>query len=149
MSTSTLSIGDAIKNRGSLHTLSDEVVIPDARVQEIVRHAILHSPTPFNCQSGRAVVLLKEEHRKFWDLAYEAAKGSVPPPLFEKVFGPRIKTFRPAYGTVSFVKALWGIGVDIRVCVQILFYESGDALKATAEKMPVVKDKIPQCEQRH
>lgn len=34
------------------------------------------------------------------------------------------------------------------VCVWILFYESADALKATAEKMPIVKDKIPQCEQR-
>lgn len=36
----------------------------------------------------------------------------------------------------------------ISVCVQILFYESADALKKTEEKMPIVKDKIPQCEQR-
>ena len=34
------------------------------------------------------------------------------------------------------------------ICVQILFYESANALKATEEKMPIVKDKIPQCEQR-
>ncbi|OCK78351.1 nitroreductase [Lepidopterella palustris CBS 459.81] len=125
MSRSTLTVGDAIKNQGSLHVRSDDVEIPDARVQDIVRDAILHSPTPFNCQSGRAVVLLKEEHNKFWDMAHEAAKASVAPPVFEKTFAPRIKMFRAAYGT-------------------ILFYESARALKATEEKYPIVKDKIPQ-----
>ena len=34
------------------------------------------------------------------------------------------------------------------VDVQILFYESANALKKTEKKMPIVKDKIPQCEQR-
>lgn len=106
MSRSTLTVGDAIKNRGSLHVLSDDVEIPDARIQDIVRDAILHSPTPFNCQSGRSVVLLKEEHKKFWDMAHEVAKASVAPPVFEKVFQPRIKMFFAAYGTVSLVRAL-------------------------------------------
>ena len=106
MSTSKLTIGDAFKNRGSLHTLSDDVEIPDARVQDIVRDAILHSPTAFNCQSGRAVVLLKQEHKKFWDMAQECAQASVPPQVFEMVFGPRIKMFHAAYGTVSLVMAL-------------------------------------------
>jgi hypothetical protein len=32
------------------------------------------------------------------------------------------------------------------VRIQILFYESADALGVIAEKMPLVKDKIPQCE---
>ncbi|KAM3082119.1 hypothetical protein ACMFMG_004568 [Clarireedia jacksonii] len=125
MSPSTISLLDAIKGRSSLHALSDEVDIPDARVQEIVREGILHSPTPFNCQSGRAVVLVKAEHKKFWDLAHDAAKGSVPPAVFEKVFGPRIQMFRAAYGT-------------------ILFYESVNAMQASIEKMPIVKDKMPQ-----
>ena len=105
MSTSTLSVGEAFKNRGSLHTLSDDVDISDARVEEIVRDGILHSPSAFNSQSGRAVILLKEEHKKFWDMALGAAKGAVPPQVFEMVFGPRIKLFRAAYGTVSLVKA--------------------------------------------
>jgi predicted oxidoreductase (fatty acid repression mutant protein) len=102
MSTSTLTVGDAIKNRGSLHVLSADVDIPDARIQDIVRDAILYSPSAFNGQSGRAVVLLKEEHKKFWDMALEVAKATVAPPVFEKAFGPRIKMFREAYGTVSF-----------------------------------------------
>ncbi|PQE21608.1 fatty acid repression mutant protein [Rutstroemia sp. NJR-2017a WRK4] len=125
MSPSTISLLDAIKGRSSLHTLSDDVDIPDSRVQEIVREGILHSPTPFNCQSGRAVVLVKAEHKKFWDLAHESAKSKVPTAVFEKVFAPRIKMFRAAYGT-------------------ILFYESGNAMQAVCDRMPIVKDKMPQ-----
>lgn len=102
---STLSLLDAIKGRSSLHALSDDIDIPDARIQEIVREGILHSPTPFNCQSGRAVVLVKAEHKKFWDMAHDAAKTSIPPALFETRFEPRIKMFRAAYGTVSLAKA--------------------------------------------
>lgn len=106
MTRSTLTIGEAIKNRGSLHTLTDDVEVSDALIQEIVQDAVLHSPTAFNSQTSRAVVLLKEEHKKLWDIIYEAAQSKIAPPVFEKVFGPRVKSFRPAYGTVSLVTAL-------------------------------------------
>ncbi len=125
MSRSTLAIGDAIKNRQSLHVLSDDVQIPDALVQDIVRDAILHSPTPFNCQSGRTVVLLKEEHKKFWGMAHEVAKAAVAPPVFEKSFEPRIKMFRAAYGTVSLVggpQQMIGY-VDMRACPDLVLRE--------------------------
>lgn len=103
MAASKVTLLDAIKNRGSLHVLSDDVSISDERIHEIVREGILHAPSAFNCQAGRAVVLLKEEHKKFWDLAHDAAKASVPPQLFEKAFEPRVKMFRAAYGSVSLV----------------------------------------------
>ncbi|KAI1325190.1 nitroreductase [Xylariaceae sp. FL0255] len=121
----TLNLLKAIKNRGSLHMLSDGVAISNERILEIVKDGILHSPTPFNCQSGRTVVLLKDEHKTFWDLAYNAAKANVPPQIFEKAFEPRVKMFRAAYGT-------------------ILFYESQEAIDQAVARMPVVKDKMPQ-----
>ncbi|KAK5625733.1 hypothetical protein RRF57_001449 [Xylaria bambusicola] len=104
MSANTLSLLDAIKQRSSLHVLTNDVSIPDARIQEIVREAILHAPSPFNCQSGRAVVLLKDDHKKFWDIAHDAAKAAVPPAAFEKAFEPRVKMFRASYGTVGHAK---------------------------------------------
>lgn len=116
MQRSTLPIGEAIKTRGSLHNLSDDVHIPDEVVKEVVRDAILHSPTPFNCQSGRAVVLLKEQHKKFWDLTHDVAKVAIAPPIFEKAFGPRIKMFRAAYGTVSPLSFLALHGHVINIC---------------------------------
>ncbi|KAI3339637.1 nitroreductase [Ustulina deusta] len=125
MSANTVSLFEAIKQRCSLHTLTSDVSISDARIQEIVREGILHAPTPFNCQSGRAVVLLNDEHKKFWDMAHDAAKASVPPQAFEKAFEPRVKMFRAAYGT-------------------ILFYESQDAIDKVGGKVPMVKAMMPQ-----
>ncbi|KAI0154715.1 nitroreductase [Xylariaceae sp. FL1272] len=122
---SSVGLAEAIKGRSSLHLLSDESPISDERIQEIVREGILHAPTPFNCQSGRAVVLVKDEHKKFWDLAHTAAKAAVPPQVFDKAFDPRVRMFRAAYGT-------------------ILFYESQDAIDKTSQKAPMVKEKMPQ-----
>ncbi len=119
MSANTVSLFEAIKQRCSLHTLTSDVSISDARIQEIVREAILRAPTPFNCQSGRAVVLLNDEHKKFWDIAHDAAKASVPPQAFEKAFEPRVKMFRAAYGTVYHTKKPTRLGdfADLSTCV--------------------------------
>ncbi|KAI1122691.1 nitroreductase [Nemania abortiva] len=124
-SSSELTLAEGIKNRRSLHVLSDDVKVPDSRVEEILRHAILHSPSPFNCQSGRAVLLVKEEHKKFWDMAFEVAKAAVAPPIFAAAYEPRIKLFRAAYGT-------------------ILFYDDPAPVNAIAEKRPLLKDHLPQ-----
>ncbi|GAW19225.1 hypothetical protein ANO14919_087100 [Xylariales sp. No.14919] len=96
-----LTLGEAIENRRSVHKLYDDVSVPDSRIEEILRHAVLYSPTPFNCQSSRTVLLVKDEHKKFWDLAREIAQATEPPALFEKVYEPQTKMFRAAYGTVS------------------------------------------------
>jgi uncharacterized protein len=101
-SPSALTLVEAIEKRSSLHNLSEDIKISDSRVQEILRHAVLHSPSPFNSQSARVVLLVKDEHKKFWDMAHEVAKATVAPPVFEKAYEPRIKLFRAAYGTVSF-----------------------------------------------
>ena len=54
----------AVKARRSVYGISKDPVIPDKRIIEIVEEAIKHSPSAFNSQSGRAVVLLGEEHNK-------------------------------------------------------------------------------------
>lgn len=100
-SANTITLVEAIETRRSLHKLSDDVKVADSRIEEIVRHALLHSPSPFNTQSGRTVLLARDEHKKFWDVAFEVAKASVAPPIFAAAYEPRIKMFRAAYGTVS------------------------------------------------
>ena len=91
---------EAIEARRSIYALANETTIPDSRIEEIVKHAVLHVPSAFNSQTARCVVLLKDQHQKLWDIALEASKASLPPELFEKMVGPRIPGFRGAYGTV-------------------------------------------------
>jgi predicted oxidoreductase (fatty acid repression mutant protein) len=68
----------------------------------MVNHAIKHAPSPFHVQSCRAIVLLGEDHEKLWDFGYEATKKSLPPHVFEN-HAAKIKGFRDAYGTVSYL----------------------------------------------
>lgn len=48
----------ALKDRRSYYGISKEQVISDQRIQEIVEEAVKYTPTSFNSQTSRAVVLL-------------------------------------------------------------------------------------------
>ena len=89
---------EAIEARRSYYALSHESPIPDNRIEEIVKHAVLHVPSPFNSQSARCVVLLREAHHKLWDIAAEAAKAMAPPEMFKNLYAPRIAGFREGTG---------------------------------------------------
>lgn len=66
---------ELVKNRRTYYQLSASSPIPDSKITEIVSEALKHSPSSFNSQSTRVVVLLKEEHVKLWDIAKEALKA--------------------------------------------------------------------------
>ncbi|MBE7180128.1 MAG: nitroreductase family protein [Terriglobus roseus] len=99
MSADKTSFLDAIAGRRSIYALAKESPIPDARIVELVQHAVTHAPSPFNAQSARAVVLLRGEHDKYWDLAAESARGAFPPPVFESL-KERLAGYKGGYGTV-------------------------------------------------
>lgn len=91
---------EAIKIRRSVLSLSKKSPIPDDRIELIVSHAIKHSPSPFNVQSCRAVILFGAEHEKLWDIGMASAKNTMPPPMFARLES-KIQGFRDSYGTVS------------------------------------------------
>ena len=101
MSTLASTICEGFRGRRSIHTLTNETTIPDDRIEVLISEVALHTPSPFNVQSCRMVVLLKQQHAILWDIAYESASASVPQELFEKLYKPRIAAFKAGYGTVS------------------------------------------------
>ncbi len=101
---STTSFAEAVKARRTYYALTNESTIPDSRIQEIVKDAILHTPSAFNSQTSRAVVLLGEEHVKTWDIIAEVYKQQLPEEKFNRA-NERFKGFRAAYGTVSQLSA--------------------------------------------
>jgi len=92
---------EAIKNRRSIYGISKESNISDERIQEIVAFAIKHSPTAFNAQTTRAVVLLNQEHDALWNITEEVLKEIVPADQFAPT-AEKIAGFRNGYGTVLF-----------------------------------------------
>lgn len=92
---------EAIKNRRSIYAISKETVVSDERIQEIINDAVKHTPSSFNSQSARVVVLLGEQHDKLWNITENTLKKLVP----EDKFAPtaeKMTMFRNGYGTVLF-----------------------------------------------
>ena len=91
---------DIIASRRTYYQLSAKSPISDARIREIIEHALLHVPSAFNSQSVRIILLLKEEHVKLWDMIENVLKGVVPEDQFP-VTEKKLSGFQAAYGTVS------------------------------------------------
>lgn len=95
-----MSFKDAIVNRRTIYQLTPKSPIPDSKIQQIVEAAVKHVPSSFNSQSARVVVLLKDEHKKFWGIVKDILKTIVPEDSWEHT-AQRISGFENGYGTVS------------------------------------------------
>ncbi|KAL9100331.1 MAG: hypothetical protein Q9163_004280 [Psora crenata] len=114
----------AVASRRTYYALSPSSPIPDSRIQEIVTQAIKHTPSSFNSQSGRLVLVLKKEHEKLWDMITEVYKQQLSAEKFEHAKA-RFDGFRKGYGT-------------------ILFYEDTDVVRNFQIKFKSYEDKFPQ-----
>ncbi|KAK5264426.1 putative nitroreductase [Exophiala xenobiotica] len=123
--TSSSTFFEAVKARRTIYQLSSESPVPDSKIKEIVKEAVLHVPSSFNSQSTRVVVLLGDEHKKLWgDIVKPAVKAVAPeeawPSSEQKLSG-----FQAAYGTV-------------------LFYEDPKPVSNLQQNFPLYADKFPQ-----
>ncbi|KAJ7254330.1 Nitroreductase-like protein [Mycena haematopus] len=66
----------AITVRRSVYAITNKSSVPDEKLEAIVKHCVLHSPTSFNTQSSRAILVLGAAHTKLWKLVSDfALKG--------------------------------------------------------------------------
>ncbi|MCK6073839.1 nitroreductase family protein [Paenibacillus silvae] len=93
---------DALKNRRSYYGISKESTISDAKIQEIVEEAVKYTPTSFNSQTSRAVVLLGEQHDKLWSHTEEILREVVGNEEAFQSTAEKMAGFRSGYGTVLF-----------------------------------------------
>ncbi|KAF8336283.1 uncharacterized protein EI90DRAFT_2968902 [Cantharellus anzutake] len=90
-----------IAERRTVYALTKKSSIPDERVVEIVQHAVLHSPTAFNSQSNRVVVLFGENHSRLWDIVAESLRKILPAEQFEGMVG-KVRSFQAGYLTILY-----------------------------------------------
>lgn len=114
---------NAVKNRHSIYGISKETVVSDERIIETIEHAVRYSPSAFNSQTGRTVVLLKEQHNKLWDATKEILRALVKAEAFAQT-EQKIDGFRNGYGTV-------------------LFFEEQKTIEELQGKFPTYKDNFP------
>lgn len=98
-----MSYKDAVTNRRTIYQLTQKSPIPDSKITQIIEAAVKHVPSSFNSQSARLLVLLKDEHTKFWEIVENILKGIVPADSWDHT-AQRINGFKNAYGSVSDAK---------------------------------------------
>ena len=110
----------AIEDRRSIYAISKEQVVSDEKIQEVIYHAVKHTPSAFNSQSARVVVLLGEQHDKLWDITKETLRKIVPENNFAST-EEKMNAFKSGYGTV-------------------LYFEDSEVVEELQEKFALYKE---------
>lgn len=113
----------AVADRRTYYGISKGSLVSDERIKEIIEHAVKYTPSAFNSQSARVILLLKKHHDKLWDITKEALRKIVP----ADQFGPtedKINSFGNGYGTV-------------------LFFEDSTIVESLQKQFELYKDNFP------
>ena len=113
----------AVKNRRTYYGISKSSPVPDARIQEIVAHAVRHAPSAFNSQSSRVILLLGKHQDKLWEITRETLRKIVPAAQFAAT-DEKITSFANGYGTV-------------------LYFEDQPTIQGLQEKFPLYAANFP------
>lgn len=113
----------ALKNRRTQYALGKTLPMSQADVTTLIQDAIRLSPSSFNSQSSRAVILFGKESEKFWDIVKAELRRIVPAESFAPTEA-KINSFAAGAGTV-------------------LFYEDQDTVRGLQEKFAAYADNFP------
>ena len=118
-----MSFLNQIKQRRTIYAIGRDLSLDQAKIEEIIKDAIKHSPSSFNSQSSRAVILFGDSHVKFWTIVLDTLRKIVPAEAFEGT-SAKLNSFIAGAGTV-------------------LFYEDVDVIKGLQEQFPLYADNFP------
>lgn len=114
---------DQIKQRRSIYAIGNNVSLDQTEVENTIKEAVRHSPSSFNSQTSRVVILFGESHQNFWNIVRDTLKKIVPADAFEGT-NNKITSFAAGYGTA-------------------LFYEDQEVVKGLQAQFPLYADNFP------
>jgi predicted oxidoreductase (fatty acid repression mutant protein) len=114
---------ETIQKRRSQYSLGKNIPISKAEVETIIKEAVRLTPSSFNSQSSRVVILFGEESDKLWNIAKDTLREIVPVEAFSGTES-KLESFAAGAGTV-------------------LFYEDQDVVTSLQEQFPLYADNFP------
>ena len=93
---------DALEGRRSYYNISNESPVVDYEIVHVLHQVVKHVPSAFNSQTTRLVLLLGDEHAKFWNIVKNTLKKIVPDDVFVMTENKINRSFASGYGTVLF-----------------------------------------------
>jgi len=113
----------AIENRRTIYAIGKNVKHSPEEIRQLVEHAVKYTPSSFNSQSARTVLLMGKEHDKLWNIVRETLRKIVPADSFAST-DEKINSFQAGVGTV-------------------LFFEEQKIVKGLQEQFPLYSDNFP------
>lgn len=114
---------DALKARRSIYSLGNEVPLSEDELVSLVKEVVKESPTSFNSQTQRVVILFDDAHKKLWDFTEELLKPLTPEAAFPNTQA-KLQSFAAGKGT-------------------ILFFEDQDVVKHLQDQFELYADNFP------
>ena len=114
---------NSLKKRRTQYALGKSLPLSKEDTAELIREAVKYTPSSFNSQSSRAVILFGDESEKLWNIVKETLRPIVPADAFAQTEA-KIDSFAAGAGTV-------------------LFYEDQNVVKGLQEKFPLYADNFP------
>ncbi|WP_336786366.1 nitroreductase family protein [Paenibacillus sp. MMO-177] len=127
-STTAKTFLEAVKARRTYYGISKKSTITDDQIISLVQEAVKYSPSSFNSQSARAVVLLGDNHDKLWNIVKETLRKIVPADQFAST-EQRVDSFKAGYGSV-------------------LFFEDATVIEGLQKQFPSYADNFPKWSQQ-
>nr|WP_296175775.1 nitroreductase family protein [Psychrobacter sp. UBA2769] len=120
---SLVTLQQAFDERRSVYALGNELPVEPQAIVNMAERVLLHTPSAFNSQSSRLVVLFGAEHQRLWDIAEEKLRAAVGDGDFSGS-KQKLDGFRAAAGTV-------------------LFYEDKNVTQSLQEQFALYADRFP------
>ena len=120
---SLVTLQQAFDERRSIYALGNELPIAPQAIVNMAERVLLHTPSAFNSQSSRLVVLFGAEHQKLWDIAEKELRAAVGDGDFSGS-KQKLDGFRASAGTV-------------------LFYEDRNVTESLQEQFALYADRFP------
>ena len=118
-----MSFLNQIEQRRTIYSIGNNVSLSQDEIEQTIKNAVRLSPSSFNSQTSRVVILFGDAHQKFWNIVRETLRKIVPADAFEGTNG-KINSFAAGFGTA-------------------LFYEDQAVVKALQEQFALYADNFP------
>lgn len=115
---------DLITKRRTIYAIGKNVTQSPEFLTDLIQNAIKQSPSSFNSQSSRAMILFNGEHEKFWSFVAEKLKSYAKDEESAAKTSAKMGTFVAGLGTV-------------------LFFEDLDVVKSLQDQFPSYADNFP------
>ncbi|WP_352338576.1 nitroreductase family protein [Psychrobacter sp. 16-MNA-CIBAN-0192] len=118
-----VTLQQAFDTRRTIYALGNELPVMPQAIIHIAERVLLHTPSAFNSQSSRLIVLFGEQHRQLWDITEAKLRQEMGNGDFSSS-KKKMDSFRAAAGTV-------------------LFFEDNEVIKSLQDKFPLYAHHFP------